>query len=68
MAAREIAQAEPHRFRFSAGSVLRDWNHCNDFKYARTDSASDPDMRNCGIGGRGGFPVREMPVIINRMN
>jgi hypothetical protein len=35
----------------------------SDFTYASTASASARVIRNCGIGGLGGAPVLEMPVI-----
>ena len=40
----------------------------NDFRYASTDSASIRVIANLGIGGRGGSPVREMPVIMRVTN
>ena len=45
---------------------VRQYADGRDFRYVRTASASPRVIRNCGIGGRGGFPVREMPVISRR--
>jgi len=37
--------------------------HGSDFRYARTASASSRVIRKGGIGGLGGLPVREIPVV-----
>src|SRR5450755_2675973 len=43
--------------------------HCfNDFRYARTASASGRVIRKFGMGGLGGAPVREIPVESSRTN
>ena len=52
--------------RASRFHISRQYADGRDFRYVRTASASPRVIRNCGIGGRGGFPVREMPVISRR--